>query len=234
MRFLVIGLEPTIATNGKGPKRNGGGTGGGVATRSPEMREIARSLAKLVVRRVKKADALSVRRREQVRRALIEAGEELGWAQVAALRDDPVEVAARDVKKMLRSGVRSLKRVADREMAEKEAEGDRLEEVLETIRNLAEDLDVEYPTEITYTRTAKDSGQGFATKTETIEMSDPEEAKRAAEKLEKSLPQWAKHREQMLEDLRRRRQGLDEAGRHLAEVVHSWRGLFQEVLVTMR
>lgn len=198
------------------------------------MREISLSLANLGIRRVQKADTLNVRRREQVRRALIDAGEELGWAQVAALRDNPVEVAARDVKKMLRSGVRSLKRVADREVAEKEAEGDRLEEVLETIRSLAEDPGSEYPTEITYTRTAKDSARGFATKTETIEMSDPEEAKRAAEKLEKSLPQWTKHREEMLDDLRRRRQSLDEAGRHLTEVVDSWRGLFQEVLVTMR
>lgn len=198
------------------------------------MREITLNLASLGVRRVKKADALSVRRQEQVRRALIEVGEELGWAQVAALRDDPVAVAAGDVKKILRSGVRSLKRVANKEMADKEAESERLEEVIETIRSLAEDPDLEYPTEITYTRTAKDAVKGFATKTETIEVNDPEEAMKAAEKMERSLPQWDRNREQMLEDLQRRRHSLDDASRHLGEVVESWRGLFQEVLVLMR
>jgi predicted transcriptional regulator len=227
-------MEPIIATNGRATKQNGGRNGRTVTLRSPEMREIAHNLATLGVRRVGKADALNVRRREAVRRALIEAGEELGWAQVAALRDDPVEVAARDVKKILRSGVRSLKRAVSGEMAEKEAEGERLEEVVETIRSLAADPDLEYPTEITYTRTAKNAVDGFVTKTETIEVSDPEEAMKAAKKIEESLPRWAKQREEMLEDLRRRQQRLEEANDHLAEVVDSWRGLFGEVLVLMR
>ena len=197
------------------------------------MREITRCLANLSVRRVKKAEALNVRRREQVRRALRLAGEELGWAQVVALRDDPLEVAARDVQQMLRSGLRSLKQVVSRETAKKEAEGERLEEVLETVRTLAEDPDLEYPVEITYTRTAKDAGQGFVTKTETIEVGDPEEAKTAAKKMEESLPLWAKYRQEMLEDLHRRRQSLDEASRHVADVIDSWKGLFREVLVTL-
>jgi len=162
------------------------------------MREIALSLAKLGVRRVKKADALSVRRREQVRRALAEAGEALGWPRVAALRDDSVDVAARDVRKILRRGVRSLKRKASRQL-----------------------------------RTAKDPVRGFATRSETLEIGDAEEAKKAAEKMERSLPRWAKHREHMIENLRRRRQSLDEASRQLGDVVESWRGLFQEVLVIM-
>jgi len=214
---LTLELEAGIAVNGEGS----------------DMREIALSLAKLGVRRVKKADALSVRRREQVRRALAEAGEALGWPRVAALRDDSVDVAARDVKKILRRGVRSLKRKASRQLAEKEAEGQRLEEVLETIRSLGEDPDLEYPTVITYTRTAKDPVRGFATRSETLEIGDAEEAKKAAEKMERSLPRWAKHREHMIENLRRRRQSLDEASRQLGDVVESWRGLFQEVLVIM-
>lgn len=197
------------------------------------MREITRSLAKLSVRRVKKAEALNVRRREQVRRALAMAGEELGWAQVVALRDDPLEVAARDVKEMLRTGLRSLKQVLRRETAKKEAEGELLEEVLETVRALAEDPDSEYPVEITYTHTARDGGQGFVTKTETVEVGDPEEAKAAAKKIEQSLPTWSKYQQEMLEDLHRRRQSLDEASRNLSDVLDSWNGLFREVLVTL-
>lgn len=198
------------------------------------MREIARNLARLGARRVKKGDELNVRRRESVRRALIEAGEELGWARVAALREDPVDVAAKDVKKIMRRGVRSLKRGVTEEMAKKEAEGKKLEKVLATVQSLAENPNGEYPAEITYTRTAKSPVQGLVTKTETLELSDAEEAARAAKKMQKSLPRWAKHREQMLENMERRRENLGQVSRDISDLVDSWRGLLREVLFTMR
>ncbi|MDH3208139.1 MAG: hypothetical protein OEO79_16175, partial [Gemmatimonadota bacterium] len=83
------------------------------------------------------------------------------------------------------------------------------------------------------TRTARSPGEGFVVKTETLILNDSEEAARAARKIEKSLPRWARLRDEVIEDLRRKQDTLKELSGSLSDLVESWRGVLQEVLVTM-
>jgi len=110
---------------------------------------VARDLAALGHRRFRQGRPLNVRRREKVRRYLSEAGEELGWDEVVALSDDPVSVVSKDVKRMLRSGVRSLSKGVEEELARKKKEAPRLEMVVARVEELAEDPDA-FPAEIEY------------------------------------------------------------------------------------
>lgn len=204
-----------------------------VNLRSSEMREIAHSLALLGLARVRQGEPLNVRRREKVRRALGAAGENLGWADVAAISDDPIETAAEDLKKIVRSGVRSLQRQLEDEVKEKKSEVKRLEKVVAKVQDLADDPEVEYPTDIVFARTAKSHNDGLITKTETITVGDPKEALKAAQDIEAALPKWTNLREQMLEELKQRRDALSHLSGSISEVIESWRGLLRDVLVTM-
>lgn len=232
MRINVrLGGGGIIASNGKNGKKKARGS---VSFRTAEVREIGRSLASLGLVRIKKGDKLNVRRRESLRRALAEAGEPLKWSEVAALSENPVDVAVGDVKKMVRSGARSIDRDVSDELAEKKAEVKRLKKVVVELRSLAEDGGVEFPVEVTYSRTAKRAGDGFVLKTETLELNDAEEALKAAKKIEKSLPNWTKIRDEMILDLKRQQDTIKELTGDLPDLVASWRGVLKEVLVTMR
>lgn len=209
--------------------------GGIIATnvRSAEIKELDRTLAALGHRRVTKGAALNVRMHEQVRRTLAEAGHSLGWGAVAATSEDPVAAAATDVKKMLKRGVRSLKRSVATELAEKEVETSELQAVVDTVLKLAEDPDMEFPAEITYSHTAKSHDSGYVTKTETLTLAEPGEAAQAAKKLEKSLPRWEKYRAQMVIELEERDESLGLVTKDLAQLIESWKKVLREVLVTM-
>lgn len=201
--------------------------------RSAEVREIGRSLATLGLVRINKGEKLNVRRRESLRRKLAEAGEPLRWSEVAALSDDPVAVAAGDVKKLVESGVRSIEKSVSDELEEKKKEVKRLEKVMASLRDLAEDPDVEYPTEVTYSRTARSSGDDFTMKTETLTINDADEALDAARKIENSLPNWTKIRDEGVADLKRQQETLKALTGSVSDLVESWRGVLKEVLITM-
>lgn len=202
--------------------------------RTAEVREIGKSLATLGLVRVGKGSALNVRRREKLRRALAEAGQPLRWAEVAALSDDPVRVVATDVKKLVRSGARSLDRSVADELADKKVEVTRLEKVVKQLNKLADDPKTEYPVEVTYSRTARNATEGFVVKTETLTLESASEARDAANKIERSLPNWTKARDEVVEALHQKRETLRELNGSLSDVVESWRGVLKEVLVTMR
>jgi len=204
-----------------------------VNLRTAHMREISQNLAELGLLKVQMGEPLNVRRRESVRRTLAEAGKAAGWSDVAALSDDPVEVAAKDVKKMLQSGVRALTKQVEDEVAEKKAEAKELEKLVRSVHKLAKAKSTEYPAEIVYSRTVKSPGEGLITKTETLTVADSDEALKAAENVERSLPRWVSLRDDMLEDLKRKRENLDRLSAALSDLVDSWRGLLKEVLVTM-
>ena len=206
---------------------------GTVSFRTTEVKEIGRSLASLGLVRIKKGEKLNVRRRESLRRALAEAGEPLRWAEVAALSDNPVDVAAGDVKKLVRSGAKSLEESVADELKEMKNEVKRLQKVVDSLRKIAEDPKVEYPTEVTYSRTAKGAGEGFVEKTETLVLNDAEEALKAAAKMEKSLPNWTKTRDEVVADLKRKQETIESLKGNLSDLVESWRGVLKEVLVTM-
>ncbi len=184
--------------------------------------------------RIKKGEKLNVRRRESLRRALAEAGEPLRWSEVAALSENPVDIAAGDVKKLVRSGAKSIERTVADELAEKKGEIKRLEKVAAQLYRIAEDPKVEYPTEVTYSRTARSSAEGFVIKTETLVLNDAEEALKAAKKIERSLPNWGKVRDEVILDLKRKQDTLKSLTGNLSDLVESWRGVLKDVLVTMR
>lgn len=220
-----------IASNGKNGKKKARGK---VSFRTTEVRDIGRSLATLGLVKIKKGEKLNVRRRETLRRALAEAGEPLRWSEIAALSENPVEIASGDVKKMVRSGARSIERTVSDELAEKKAEVRRLKKVVAELISLAEDDGTEFPVEVTYSRTARRAGEGFVLKTETLELNDAEEALKAAKKIEKSLPNWTKIRDEMIADLKREQDTIKALTGNLGDLVESWRGVVKEVLVTMR
>ncbi len=193
---------------------------------------MAQSLAQLGLRRIKKGQPLNVRRREKVRRTIAEAADALGWAETAALSDHPGQVAAKDVTKIVKSGVRSLRRELDKEIAAVENEPKRLQKLLARLHKLAEDSKAKYPIEITYTRGAKSPTEVFVTKTETLELESAQDALDAAASIERSLPRWEKLRGEMLDELNDTRERLGDLSRSVPEVVDEWQSLVDDVLIT--
>lgn len=153
---------------------------------------------------------------------------------MAALSENPVDVAAGDVKKMVRSGARSIGQSVSDELAEKRAEVNRLKKLVTELRKLAKDKKVEYPTEITYSRTVRSGGDEYVVRTEELVLNDAEEVEKAADKIEKSLPNSAKVRDEVVADLKRKQDSLKDLTGNLSDLVESWRGVLREVLVTMR
>lgn len=158
----------------------------------------------------------------------------LGWGDVAAVGGDPMKTVRGDVKKMVRSGIKSLKRSVETELEAKAEEAELIDGVVDALLELAENTgETEFPTEITFERTAKSGTTKFKTATETLSLNDAEEAARAAKKIEKSIPRWDRIRTAAIEDLHEREKSLADASRNLSELVDSWRGLMKEVLVVM-
>ncbi len=202
--------------------------------RSQEMRDISRGLATLGHIRLQKGSPLNVRQREQVRRTLAEAGESLGWSEVAAQDQDPVKAVSKDVRKLLRKGVKSLSVGVANDLVATAGEVLLLEELVRSLHELAENPDAEFPVEFTYSRPARDHGSGgFMTRKETLVVNSADEAAKAAVKMEKSLPRWENLREQMLADLRQHEASLAEVNSNLTFLIDGWRRLLGEVLVTM-
>lgn len=204
-----------------------------ISLRSADMRDLAQTLAQLGARRVDKGEPLNTRRREEVRRAFAEAGDALGWSESTALSDRPAAIAAKDVKAIVRRGIRSLRREIDRDIEEKQTEIQRVEDVVEQLEAIAEDESSEYPMEVTLERTVKSPVSGLVTKTEVYLLENQSDAQRAAKKVEKSIPRWGRLRDQMLIQLDERRERLGALSSDLSGVVDSWQGLINDVLVTM-
>jgi len=204
-----------------------------ISLRSTEMRDLAQTLAHLGARRVEQGEPLNTRRREKVRRAFAEAGDALGWSESTALSDRPATLAAKDVKTIVRRGIRSLRREIDRAIEVKAGEAEQIEAAAEKLRAMAERDDVEYPCEVSFERTSKSPVHGLMTKIEVYELEDQTDARRAAKKVENSIRRWGRLRDQMLEELEARREGLGALSQDLPLVMESWRPLLRDVLVTM-
>ena len=206
---------------------------GKLTLRSAEMRSVARQVTALALVRLKQGGRLNVRQREDLRRALARAGEEMGWSQTAAHSDDPVAAVSKTVRSMLKSGARILKQEVADDLSEKRKEEARLKKVIAQIRDIAADDSVEYPVEITYSHTARDAARGLVTKTESLTFEDAKEALKAAKSIEKRMGRWAKLREQMLDDLKQRQKRVGDVTSNLSEFLESSQGLLREVIVTL-
>ena len=197
---------------------------------SPEIREVARQLASFAVTRGRQDGHLNVRQNELLRRALATAGDTLGWAMSGG---DPAVTASKDVEKMAKSGVRSMTSDLAEELRSKKSEMKQLENRASSFRELADDQDAAYPTELTYLHTARGVTQGLVTQTETITVDNAQEAQGVADKIEKRAPNWDKLREQMIVELKQEQRRLDKIGRTTSEFVESLQGLLEEVIVTL-
>lgn len=241
-RKTAISKTATKKSAGKATKASGKGTANKAkrpapkrppSLRSAEVREVARDLTLLALLRQEKDGPLNVRLRESLRRTLAEAGETLGWAEMVVSTKDPVTAVSKDVKKMVKSGAQSLSKEVAEELAFKKTEEKQLENVVEAAHKLANDPKVQFPTEITYSHTARETGHGLVTRTETVTVADAKEALEAAESITKSMAKWAKLRDEMQEELKLKQKRLGSINQDLPAFVESWRGLLKEVIVTL-
>ena len=197
------------------------------------MREAAREIATLAVARAKQGGHLKVRQREQLRRALARVAEARGWGSMAASAPDPVRNAAKDGARLTQKGTAALATELTDELAQKKTEMSRLERAAKAIRKMADDSKAPYPTEVSYSHTARDSSESLITKTEELTLNDADEAQEAAQTIERRMETWGKLREQMIAELKQRQKQLEEMKRDLATFVESTEGLLHEVLATL-
>lgn len=191
---------------------------------------ISRELALLALAWVKQERQLKVRQREQLRRAIDAAARLLSWE---AIHQDVMRVATRDITKLARSGTRSIRRQLNREAERKRTETVRLRAAAAALRKAADDDGAVYPMEFSYSYTARVPAQGLVTKTEPLTLADAEEAKAAADNVDKRSETWDKLRGEMLEELKIREQRWAELSSSLSSFAESSRGLVREVLAVM-
>lgn len=201
--------------------------------RSPEVRLVAKKLASLALERHQQNGRLKVRQREQLRRTLVAAAEVLGWETLNTGNQDPVIEAAKDMAKLARNGTKALEQDLIDEVTVKKAETTTLKGVAKQLHKLSKDKKIEYPVEMSYEHTAKTPGQGLVTKTAELVLKEPGEAESAALDIEKRLPRWGDLKDEMLEELKRQQDQLDDMRSGLPGFVEAYRGLLAEVFAIL-
>ena len=191
---------------------------------SPELLEVCRQLALLALAREDRP--MGPRQKEELRRALANAGEALGWAETP-------ENAADDVMAMALSGAASLERDLATEWELKQTEVSRLGDAAAYARKLAEDPGTVYPAEITYSHTVRDPHGSLVTRTTTNTATNATEAQAAADALRRSLEGRTKLTDQMVVDLEQRRERLNGIASCLPDFVNSSRDLIREVIANL-
>ena len=170
-----------------------------------------------------------MREREELRRVFASAAELFGWATI---RRDPVEATTKDILKLARSGARLLTREFADEVASKKIEMSELEKVASSLHKLAKEADFTDPIEITYSHTGRKPPQGLVTRTETLTLTDADEAAEAAQTIEAKRETWDKLRREMLDALGERQRQLDEMKASLSAFVESSDVLVRHVMST--
>lgn len=202
-------------------------------TRSPDLDEAARALAALALLRAKQGGQLNVRQREELRRALARAAENLSWNVMAASTDEPVVKASKDVMNLVTRGAKSIAEDLATELANKKTEMTVLGRTHKAIHKLADKHDFEEPAEITYTHTARDGVDGYQTNTETLTFATATEARDEADKIEKKMDSWNKLREAMLVDLKQKQKQVAQLPDTQGAFVESTRTLLRDVFATL-
>ncbi|MDH5590755.1 MAG: hypothetical protein OEZ65_10630 [Gemmatimonadota bacterium] len=197
---------------------------------SPEATEVGRALASIALAWLSQGRQLKVRQREDLRRSIATAAESFGWDTIDL---DQLETATKNVSKLTRSGTRSIARQLEDELAVKKAEMSHLKKTAASVRKLSEKADFAEPIEVSYTHTAREGSQRLVTRTETLTLVEPSEAKEAADTIEKRLDGWDKLRVQMVDDLKRRQGQLEELRESVSEFAESSKGLVREVFAVM-
>ena len=199
---------------------------------SSAVKEIARELTRLGLVHVEHNGILNVRQREELRRALAEAGEALAWDVKSATSADPMPDVVKDLKKLVKAGAKTLKAEVAAELKKKNSEERKLEKTVEVLTTLSEKSEKAFPAEISYSHTARDITQGFFTKTEEVVLEDVSQTKETLATVEKSLNRWGKLRVQMHEELQQTDKRLKVLVSDLEPFVISSRRLIDELLLT--
>lgn len=131
------------------------------------------------------------------------------------------------------NGARSIKRSLANDLATKKAEITELKKVARSARKLSENPKTVYPFEITYHRSARDSVQSMFTKTENIEVNNPEETLACAEAIERNVEHWTTLRDIMITDIKLEQKQLGLMTKNLSEFVRSMHPLLGEVIATL-
>ena len=204
-----------------------------VSPRSAEFRRLGRQVAALALVRTSQGGRLNVRQKEELRRAIAEAGEALCWNEITVGVDDPVALVSDDLAKITKSGVRVIEKEVEEELKEKKVEMKQLQSVVDKARKLAEAKNPKLPTEISYSHTARAAAQGLVTKTEVVEITALDEATKCADSIEKSFNRWEKLRDQMVEELKRKQAQIEIVHGSVSEFVKSQQGLLYEIMAVL-
>lgn len=200
---------------------------------SPELKAVSRRFAELALAKLEQHGQLNVRQREQLRRGLATAGEELDWAHTVAEEEKPVASIAKVMLRLARNGARSLRKDLDEELATKKKETKALEKFAAELHKMAESKKTEYPVILSYDYTARDASQKYVTKTEELELNEASECTSTAEKMERSAPNRAKLTDLMIGELKAKQARHDEMYEELPTFVKSSHQLIREVLATL-
>lgn len=172
---------------------------------TPELCEIARTLASLALERDRQRGSLKVRQHEYLRRALGRAASAFRWELVQGSSAERMAAATKDVTELADAGACLLDSDLADLVASKREEIRQIQKVTESIRDLAGSADTHYPTEVGYSHTARDANGNFVTRTTTLSLSNADNAYGSAATLGKRMEGLEKLRDLMLEDLKDKR-----------------------------
>jgi hypothetical protein len=216
----------SITTESDNPRRP--------SIQTTELRGVAKRLGKLAVARYRQAGEFRIRQREQLRRALQNAGRALNWDVVVGARKTPVDEVTVDVRRLTQAGLKAIEKGLESEITEKRNEIRRLKGVARTLRKLADENVTEYPIEIAYSYTTSDGGKGkYVTKTKELQVEDPGSAEEAARKLEQQMERLGRLRDEMVQELEKKKQVVGQARVEVREFVRGTRPLIGEVLAVL-
>lgn len=175
------------------------------------MQDAGYRLGALMVAMYRQDGQLLIRQEEQVRRTLLEVAEALDWAELEGEVAEPVEETLQDVRRLVRSGLKSLEAELDATMAEKRREIQELKKAATQLNRLSEQSTEDLPDGFTYRYSAASSQGDYVTKTEELTFESPQDAADAAANIEKRLDRWTTLRDDMMDDLKRQRAVVGEA-----------------------
>jgi hypothetical protein len=201
--------------------------------RSPELQDVARQVASLALAKVEQDGSLSIRQREQLRRAFSAAGDTLGWTRTVAMTGEPAKEVRNDVMSVSKRGAKLLAGDLADELEKKRSEVAQLEKIASLARELAENPETSYPTDVSYSYTTRDASQELVTRTETLTLNNAQEMHGAADTIEKTIAGRGKLTDLMINDLEEKRERLDLMTRTLPDFLKSSHGLLREVVATL-
>jgi hypothetical protein len=203
------------------------------SSRSDDYRRLGRQVAAIALVRTGQGGRLNVRQKEELRRALAEAGEALLWDEMAIKGKNPLDSIADDLSKLTKSGIRVIEREVETELKGKKTEIKRLEKAVAEARKLSEGKPDAFPMQFSYTHTARAAAQGLITKIEIVEFAAPDEASSCADSIEKSLSRWESLRDQMIDELQKKQSQLGKLHTGLPDFVKAQRTMIREVIAVL-